>query len=63
MQRQQGICRAFRPFLHVADPLSGAFIKLPALRVVHGLNAILVRPKNLNILYPPHFVLITFTYR
>ena len=42
---------------------SGAFIKLPALRVVHDLNAILVRPKNLNILYLPHFVLITFTYR
>src|SRR6266436_5921926 len=41
-QRQQGICRAFRPFLHVADPPLGAFIKLPALRVVHDLNAILV---------------------
>ena len=31
-------------------PPLGAFIKLPALRVVHDLNAILVRPKNLNIL-------------
>ena len=37
-QRQQGVGRAFRPFLHVTGPPLGAFIKLSALRVVHDLS-------------------------
>src|SRR5207248_4988446 len=34
-RRQQGVSRAFRPFLYISWPSLGAFIKLPALRVVH----------------------------